>query len=292
MTKRRLTTAIAMGSLAPIGIALLQAAPQVTQGPRDSAPTFEIVSIRENRSVGGGQGMRLQPGGQLVMTNQSLRPLVVFAYGLLPQQVVGGPAWLDSTRFDIVAKAAASIPPSPPGGPPGPAQLMLQRLLADRFKLVVRTEMREMPIYALILARSDQQLGPRMRRSQTDCAEAMAAYARGEGPIPPREQCGLSGGAGRITAAGTSIPMLAKLILSAPAGRIVEDRTGLTGTFDFQLEFTPELSADQRGPNTASPADQPPLFTALEEQLGLKLQPRREPVSVLVVERAEPPTEN
>ena len=291
MTDRgRLGVAIAFGSLAPIGMAMSQAAPQGT--PDDNRPSFEVVSIKENRSVGGGQGMRLHPGGQLVMTNQSLRPLIVFAYGLLPQQVVGGPAWLDSTRFDIVAQAGRNIPPSPPGGPPGPAQLMLQRLLADRFKLAVRTETREMPIYALTLARSDQQLGPLIRPSKTDCLQAMAAYGRGEGPMPPRDQCGLSGGAGRITAAGISLPILAKLVLSAPAGRIVEDRTGLTGTFDLQLEFTPDPVADQQSANSAPPTAQPPLFTSLEEQLGLKLQPRREPVPVLVVERAEPPTDN
>jgi uncharacterized protein (TIGR03435 family) len=292
MTDARLTVAIAIGWMALIGMAMLQAGPQAIQGSRNGGPAFEVVSIRENRSVGGGQGMRLQPGGQLVITNQPLRPLIVFAYGLLPQQVVGGPAWIDSTRFDIVAQAGGTIPPSQPGGPPGPAQLMLQRLLAHRFNLAVRSEMREMPIYALTLARGDKQLGPRLRPSQTGCVEAMAAYARGEGPLPPRTQCGLSGGDGRITAAGVSMAMLGKLILSGPAGRIVEDRTGLTAVFDFELEFTPDPLADQRSANSALPTDQPSLFTALEEQLGLKLQPRREPVSVLVVERAEAPIEN
>ena len=290
MTNRR-RVAVVVGWLAPIGLAILHAAPQATQAPGVNSPSFEVVSIRENTS-GGQQGMRLQPGGQLVISNQTLRPLILFAYALLPQQLVDGPAWLDSTRFDIVAQAGVTIPPSPPGGPPGPAQFMMQRLLADRFKLVVRSEMREMPIYALTLARSDKQLGPRMRAARTDCLAAMALAARGAGPLPPREQCGVSGGAGRVTAAGINMAMLARLILSGPAGRIVEDRTGLVGSFDLDLEFTPELVADQRSAGGAPPIDQSPLSTALEEQLGLKLQPRREPVSVLVVERAELPTEN
>ena len=228
----------------------------------------------------------------MAVTNYPLRPLIVLAYGLLPQQVTGGPAWLETARFDILAQADGDIPPSPPGGPPGRAQLMLQRLLADRFAVMVRRDTREMPVYALTVARSDGRLGPRMSAAQSDCAALMAAYGRGEGPMPPRDQCGISGGAGRLSAAGITMPMLARLVLSGPAGRIVEDNTGLTGAFDLDLTFTPDLATDPGGASTSASTDQTSLFTALEEQLGLKLVPRRAAVEVLVVDRAERPTEN
>jgi len=133
------------------------AAPAAAQ--TDTRPAFAVATIKKNTSGDDARRMRLQPGGRIVVTNQPLRQLITFAYGLQPQQLAGGPSWLDSDRFDITAQAEGNISPTPPGGPPGPAQLMLQRLLTERFGLVVHTEAREMPVYALTVARGDGQLG-------------------------------------------------------------------------------------------------------------------------------------
>jgi len=246
---------------------------------------LEVVSVKANRSNAEGQSMRMQPGGRVVITNSPLRPLIQTAYGLLPQQLTGGPAWIDSERFDIVAQASASLPPSPPGGPPGPAQLLMQQLLADRFKLTTHLERRELQIYVLTVARDDGRLGPRMLLAKADCAALLAVYGRGAGPLPPRSECGISGGPGRVSARGASLQMFARTTLAGAVNQIVEDRTGLTGAYDLDLEF----AAD---PLAAEPAASASLFTALEEQLGLKLRSVRGSVEVLVIDRVEHPTEN
>ena len=143
----------------PVAATLVAAAMVTPAAQSDTRPSFAVATIKYNRSGDAAQGMRLQPGGRIVVTNQPLRRLIIFAYGLQPQQLAGGPSWLDSDRFDITAQAEGNISPTPPGGPPGPAQLMLQRLLTERFGLVVHTEAREMPVYALTVARGDGQLG-------------------------------------------------------------------------------------------------------------------------------------
>jgi len=255
---------------------------------QEKVPSFEVVSVKINRSGLESQSMRLLPGGRAVITNTPLRPLVLTAYGLLPQQLTGGPGWIDSERFDIVAQSTENLLPSPPGGPPGSAQLALQRLLAERFGLTVHSEKRELEIYALVIARDDRRLGPRLTAAKADCEALMAAYGRGEAPLPSRSECGLSGGAGRVSARGANLQMFARMMLAAAAERIVEDRTGLAGGFDFDLEFAVEPGAapDARGRDGAS------LFTALEEQLGLKLQRTRAAVDVLVIDSVQRPTEN
>jgi uncharacterized protein (TIGR03435 family) len=271
-------------------VAVVAAAGTGIVGAQDGPPlpTLEVVSVRANRSNAEAQSMRLQPGGRIVITNSPLRPLILTAYGLLPQQLSGGPAWIDSDRFDVLAQASENLPPSPPGGPPGPAQLLMQRLLAERFKLATHFEKRELQIYALVVARDDGRLGPGMVPAKADCMALMAAYGRGAAPLPPRSECGISGGPGRVSARGASLPMFARSVLAAAANQIVEDRTGLIGGYDFDLEFVAEPLAvgSATGVNGAS------LFTALEEQLGLKLRAVRAPVDVLIIDRVEQPTEN
>jgi uncharacterized protein (TIGR03435 family) len=272
-------------------VAPLAAAPPQTLEPSalQKVPAFEVVSVKANRSNAEGQNMRLQPGGRAVITNSPLRPIILLAYALLPQQLLGGPNWIDTDRFDIVAQARENLEGSPPGGPPGKAQLMLQRLLAERFGLVVHTETREQPIYALTVVRDDGRLGPRMAPAKADCMALMAAYGRGEAPMPARSECGISGGPPRLSARGVTMPMFARSVLAGLTDRLVEDRTGLTANFDLDLEFVPGSggapSTSTAGGDTAS------LFTALEEQLGLKLRAVREPVDVVVIDRVEQPTE-
>ena len=257
---------------------------------QEDVPSFEVVSVKINRSGSQSQDMRLLPGGRATVTNAPLRRVILTAYGMLPQQLIGGPAWLETERFDIVAQARENLAASAPGGAPGRAQLMLQRLLSERFNLVAHTETRELPIYELVVARADRRLGPRMSRSKHDCAARLESYGRGEAPMPPTSECGGSREPGRLWMRGASMPTLARSILTGWTDRVVDDRTGLSGGYDLDLEFTP-------GSGTAAGAsalagDSVSLFTALEEQLGLKLQATRSRITVLVIDRLELPTEN
>jgi uncharacterized protein (TIGR03435 family) len=266
----------------------------------DTRPAFAVATIKYNRTGDAARGMRLQPGGRLVVTNQPLRQLITFAYSLQPQQLDGGPSWIDTDRFDITAQAEGNISPTPPGGPPGPAQLMMQRLLAERFGLVVHTESREVAVYALTVARSDGRLGPRITPAATDCLALMTSAPGGVPVQSPRlsdgrPACGITrDGTGRVMAGGTSMTMLAMSMLTGPAGRLVIDRTGLTGGYDFDFEYAPEPApgAPPAPDSATAVSERAGLFTALEEQLGLKLLPVRAPIDVTVVDRVTAPTGN
>jgi uncharacterized protein (TIGR03435 family) len=178
--------------------------------------------------------------------------------------------------------------------------MMVRSLLADRFQLAVREETREMPMYALIVNRADGQLGPQLTASTTDCQALMAAARRGGGPPPgpplpgERPQCGMRAGFGELRGGGMGLAEVARF-LSGQLQRVVEDRTGLTGTFDFDLTFTPDQMPQGpplpgAPPLPAADPNGPSIFTAVQEQLGLKLESVRGPVRVLVVERIERPT--
>ena len=258
-------------------------------GRQADLPTFDVVSVKINRSNSPNQSMRVLPGGRAVVTNTPLQRLILTAYELLPQQLVGGPGWVDSDRFDVVAQASEELGPSMPGGPPGRAQQMLQRLLADRFKLVVHAETREQAVYELTMASTDGRLGPRMSAAKIDCMALMIAAGRGNGAMPPTSQCGGSGGAGRISMRGAIMASFVRT-LAGLTGRIVQDRTGLAGGFDFDLDFVPDSGVASE--SSAPAATGASLFTALEEQLGLKLRPTRGQVQVVVIDRVERPTEN
>jgi len=179
----------------------------------------------------------------------------------------------------------------------------MRTLLAERFKLLLRSETKEMPIYALVLARSGGRLGPQLHRSTTNCAAiAGAAGGRGGPPAPPSlgepMQCGMRVLPGSLSAGGLPLSRLTQF-LSSSSQRIVMDRTGLTGNFDLNLVWTPDQTPQGRGDLTPGALPLPPidpngpsLFTALQEQLGLKLESTRGPVEVLVIDHAERPTED
>ena len=299
---RGLAVAVSAGLLVA-GVAPLRAAAQNAAAARSQSavPAFDVVSIKENKSGDMVQGSRRQPG-RIVITNVPLRVSLINFFGLQPQQLTGGPDWIDSARYDIIAQFSGEMPLTEPGTV-GPLQLMMQRVFAERFKLAVHTETRELPIYVLTLAGSDRTLGPKMRPAATDCEAVMNAMLKSarEGGPPPgagpqlpdgRPACGMRFGPGnRLTAGGTSMAALART-MSGRAGRIIVDRTGLAGGFDFELEFTPDPAAADQPPDPVGDANLPSLFTALEEQLGLKLLPQRGPVEVLVIDRVERPTEN
>jgi len=260
-------------------------------------PAFEAASVKLNTSGDWRKSIGPAPGGRFLATNNTLKDLIPFAYGL-PQatagiRIVGGPGWIDSDRFDVVAKA---------GGTPSPQEMgaMLRTMLKDRFRLLAHTETRESAIYALVTAKGDN--APRLRRSEVseiDCAARRAAIRRRE-PVPPPPPgkppvCG-SGRTvpGKITAVGWPMEQLVNAL--APfAGRVVLERTGLSGLFDFDLEWTPD-QLPRQPPDDPEPLridpNGPSLFTALQEQLGLKLEPTRGPVEVLVIDRAVKPTED
>ena len=275
------------------------APPAAPAGSLPATMAFEVASVKRNTSGENNIRFGFQPGGRFNATNVPARQLLIFAYQLQNFQLVDAPDWALDERYDVIAKAEGDVNPGPPGAL-GPFQLMMRSLLADRFKLVVREETREMPTYALVLNRPDGQLGPQLQRSTTDCA-AIAAAARGRGARdggPPnpgeRPQCGMFGGRGQLRAGGIALSELARS-LSGQVQRIVVDRTGLTGTFDFDLTYTPDQLPQGAPPPGAPP--QPPVdpngpsvFTAVQEQLGLKLESQRGPVPVVVVQRMERPT--
>ena len=249
-----------------------------------AGPAFEVASIRRNVTANQpGSGLAgAQPGGRFIGIGVTLRRLVGDAND--GQRVEGGPSWVDTDRFDINARAE---------GARSPAEIarMLRTLLADRFKLVVHTETREMPVYTLTRARADR-LGPKLRQSDAKCAEEARNFFPGALGFPP--PCGdFRLGAGALTARGMSMAALARL-LGGRADRFGVDRTGLEGVFDLELEWSSDLGLRQAPPGSAGAgaltADGLSLFTAVQEQLGLRLEPGRGPVDVVVIDRAEPPT--
>jgi uncharacterized protein (TIGR03435 family) len=275
--------------------------------PRAQSPTFEVASVKPDKS--GGMNRRINmPADRFEATNVPLESLIAMAYGDLgppPQALVndrisGGPSWMNTDLFDVVAKAGGDAPP----GPAGAEQklLMLRSLLADRFKLIVHHETKTAPIYVLMLTRSDGKLGPNLLRSDVDCGALLAA--RGAAPPPPpapgtRPPCSAMVGLGPVallTAGGQTMPSLANM-LSRITGRIVADRTGLSGAYDVDLRFNGEdlvgLPPPPAGTDRPAPAtDAVSLFTAIQEQLGLKLDAQRGPIDVVVVDHAEQPTED
>jgi uncharacterized protein (TIGR03435 family) len=250
-----------------------QALPQTSAAPK---PAFEVTSVRPNKSGESNASVRVEPGGRVTARNQTVRNLIRNAWNLQPYQIVGGPDWISTDHFDILAKVADTD--MGPDWRPRPEEMMLrmQSLLEDRFKLMTHRETRELPAYALIIARGDSRLGGKLKPHTGECGSAERAPANGQ-------NCGtrvnLSPAVGRVTAVGITIETFARN-LSGTTGRYVVDKTGLNGLFDLDLEFTPEQSTETTGAS---------LFTALQEQLGLKLDSQRAPVNVLVIDSAAQP---
>jgi len=292
-------TAIVAAALFIAAVAPLRAVRQV-QAPSDGAQqpplAFETASVKPNKSGAEERYFRLDPrGGSLTVVNMQLRDLITFAYQIQNFQLEGGPDWIASDRFDIVARPEREAPST---GGQDPLRMMLRTLLADRFKLVMRKETKDLPIYQLVVAREDGRLGPQLRPAAADCA-ARAAAARAGTPPPASSgppgpgSCGSTINPARVRGGGVTLATLASL-LEGPAKRLVIDRTGLAGNWDFEANYTPDRSQLPPGVELPSSIDPngPSLFTALEEQLGLKLRPARGPVEVLVIDSVQQPTPN
>jgi uncharacterized protein (TIGR03435 family) len=251
------------------------------------APQFDVVSIRRNDSGDLSSSFRIEPSGQLTVRNRTLLDTVRSAYDVQRDQIVRGrdlPDWFDSDRWDIVAK--------PPAGTTAPRQvlLMAQRLLADRFRLVARREQRDVPAFALTLAHEDGRVGPRLRTAdgRCDAARAAAGGATPAGtPSATGEYCGTRSGPSHLSTRGVPMSQIARH-LAVYSGRVVVDRTALSGTFDVDLQWT----SDAPGSSGSAAGDRGSFFTAVREQLGLALEPSRTSVDALVVERADRPLEN
>ena len=253
-------------------------------------PAFEVASVKPNRSGDFRRGIGPEPGGRFGAVNVTLRDLVALAYGVSNSdadlRVLGGPDWIARARFDIAAKAAAAMEPSQ-----YPA--LVKTLLVERFKLETHEETRELPAYALVRARANGELGPRLQKSEVDC-DARRAAAKGGAPLPQPASGPVCTGRsipGTITATALSLASLAGN-LTRFAGRTVVDETGLAGYYNYELRWTPEQPPEPRlgEPPPVVDPNGPSLQTALQEQLGLKLESRRVSMKVVVIDRAELPT--
>ena len=289
--KRQITIAVCTVPLLPFAMAFVRA-----QAPADK-PKFDVASVRQNTADDGKVMIGIQPGGRFTAVNVPLWDLIRQAYAVQRTQIVGAPDWTETARYDITARAEGDIPRAGPGAPPGPLNFMLQDLLADRFELRAHRETRELPIYALTLARSDRKLGAGLRASTVDCAAMRGRGGRGFAPGPPppgeRPACGMRMAPNEVVAGGATLAQLTQ-VLSQFTQRIVIDRTGLEGNFDIDLTFTPDrLPQGPPPPGVQLPSidpNGPSLFTAVQEQLGLKLESERAPVEVLVIDHVERPT--
>ena len=250
--------------------ALAAAAPQRSQ-PSTAATRFEVASIRRNAGTGLGR-LTTEPGGRFLVTNMTLETVILSAFGVRGFQLVDVPRWVQVEKYDILARTGLDDYPSVVAMRP-----LIQTLLAERFRLDVSREQRDMQTYALVRLRPDT-LGPQLTVSKADCSTLESR------DLANPRRCGTDApGVGVITGRGSASVSLAN-ILGAFAGTFVDDETGLTGAFDFTMKWNPDLNAD--------PGDRVSMFTAVQEQLGLRLEPRRKAVDVIAIKRIERPTEN
>jgi len=288
-------TQIASSSLAAVAAIVAVLAPRgavhAGQQVTDNL-SFEVASVKPNKG-GGPVESGTQPGGRVTMINVPLRFLIRTAYQVQDEQIVDAPDWIGTEHFDVLAKAPGDIPPPIPGNA-GPLPQMMRSLLSERFKLVVHRETRAFPAYELALAGRSGTLGPQLHRSTADCAAVAAARGRSGSPAgsgSDRPQCGIRAAGGEMIAGGIPLSQLASL-LSSMVQRVVIDKTALTGNFDFELKWTPDRTPqglDSGAPPPGNP-DSPSIFTALQEQLGLKLNSAKRQVDVLVIDHVERPT--
>ena len=261
--------------------------------PTSQAVTFDAASIKERTQPGTGSFVGRRPGGRFATENATLREILEYAYELQRFQLVGSLAPIETARWDI---AASLGPVAATAAGPDANLAAVRGLLAERFALAVHRETRTMPAYALRLARADRTLGPALVKSATDCRALMAAARGGGAPPPPAAQrCGFRGRIGSLQSSGMPLSELA-LALSGRLERSVVDQTGLGGTWDLTLTYAPDSAQSPAGtlpadaPAPVSNPDAPSLFTALQEQLGLRLVSTTAPVEVLVVDRVARPT--
>ena len=257
----------------------------VLAGQAPTAPAFEAVSIKPNRSSSTPASTVGFAGGRYTIVNGTVAQLIRSAYPAQINDLVGAPSWVTSDRYDVTAVAAGN--PSRDALAP-----MLRAMLAERFKLVARYETQERDTYSLVLARPDGRLGPGISLSTIDCEAVAAANLTGRTPDVPRPAngappCGLSAGGGTVRIGGMPMAAVART-LSGAAGRVIVDKTGLTGNYELTLRYSGQVVNGAERPAEELPS----IFTAVQEQLGLKLEADRAPLQLVVIERIERPTED
>jgi uncharacterized protein (TIGR03435 family) len=246
---------------------------------------FEVVSIKRNVSGEVGTSFDTVPGYTFSMVNGRLIALIREAYPADSDEVAGVPTWARRDRYDVLAKV---------DGSPSRAQVreMLQAMLADRFQLATHIERREHAVYFLVLAAPNRPRPTALKPTTLDCERLRETRKPEQGLLVAQPSngalpCGYRQIGGRIDSGGITMHELATA-LSGLAGRIVLDRTGLSGRYEFVLTAA---DAPSRGP-VRSVADDVSVFTALQEQLGLKLEAQRAAVETLVVDRIDRPSED
>ena len=263
------------------------ASAQAQDAPAD-LPKFEVAAIKPNKSGDGRVMLMFKPDG-VSMTGTPVQMMLRAAFGVEDDRIVGAPGWVRTDRFDIEAKVSPEDAPKLDKLKRDERMLMLQPLMVDRFGLKFHHETRELPDYALVIAKG----GPKLKASDAGAAAASGA---------PQRHSTMINGRGKIEGKGSSIENLAH-VLSPLVDRTILDKTGLTGSYDYTLNWTPDdgPSPMAAGPDGGRPgadnapppdANGPSLFTALQEQLGLKLEPQKGPVDVIVIDHIEQPSAN
>jgi uncharacterized protein (TIGR03435 family) len=294
-----LTAAGVLAIAAPVVFGLLNTSKGSAQSTAQSAPTatfeYEVASIKPNKSDSGSSRFMFSPDS-ISATNVSLRLLFRNAYGVQDHQLAGLPSWIDSEKYDVEAKMDPSVADQlgklRPDEYSAARQSMLQALLADRLKLTVRRESKDLPIYALVVAKN----GPKLLE-----AKPGDSYSSGiKGPNGAAGTNTFRMARGELTGQGVPMTDVVRL-LTQQLHRSVVDKTGLTGKYDFTLKWTPDdnqvLFKENAGPaptDNAATSDSsgPSIFTAIQEQLGLKLEQQKGPVEIIVVDHVEKPSAN
>jgi uncharacterized protein (TIGR03435 family) len=286
-----------------MSMTLAAAIPTFSQVPGTAKPSFEVATIKRNTAVQGGSRQGDQPGGRFSATRVTLRSLIGFAKYPGGGNVLGGPSWMDSDLWDVEAKAAeGSVQPRPRlldlNATAGTIQLMVQSLLEDRFQLKVHSETRELPVYELTVAKG----GPKAKLAE-DQSPPMMPEPGAPPPLPagavPRGLMRM--GRGDFEDSAISIDSLASALAALYLGRPVIDKTGLKGFYDIKLRWMPDPASNAgpfqpgapiAGPDTAADPSGLSILTAIQEQLGLKLESAKGPVEMLVIDSVQKPSEN
>lgn len=236
-----------------------------------SQSQFEVVSIKPAAPGARNSGYRGAPAGVLNATNVSLKMLISYAYDVRDYQVSGGPGWLDTEKYEVLAKSDSAAPePASPSERVALMRARVQAMLADRFHLTLHRTTKELPIFRLVVGKN----GPKGLGEPKSTSSDMVDNGH------------------HLVCHKTSLDSFAKIFLQGELGRPVVNQTGLAGEFDFTMDWVPDEGQNRRPgeePATVSTsaADGPSFFTALQEQLGLKLEPAKGPVEVLVIDHAE-----
>ena len=254
---------------------------------------FEVASVKSNTAGACPPcNLALAPDGVRV-NNLPLATILAMSHRLQADQIVDVPSWARIESFNIIGKAPAGVPLTIDN-----VMAMMRDLLAERFQLKTRREMREQPVYALVQMKPGA-VGPKLAPANGDCPSLNGSPGRGTAPLPAAPptpamlRCGGTTRPGSVSVHGMPLNVFTRLV-GPIVGRIVINRTGLEGDWDLDLEFTPEGPNPPGGPPPGAPAsaasELPSVFTAVQEQLGLKLESTRAPVEVVVIERLARPT--